>query len=155
MGKNTYNRGTWVTTSIHNVLAIVALSVVEKRLDTWLHKTPCASIERLFLAPDNSLRVRVHVEVISELLPREGVELFNTRDGSVLKFVVCPMFVQRGVDLSRAEHHPLDLLRLIDALAMLGIGDDPLELTVAGKLLNRRAREGVTEKGLGEEHDEG
>ena len=68
------------------------------------------------------------VEVFLELLPGEGVELFDTSDGSVFEVVIRAVFMERGVDLSGTEDDTLNLLRFIDASAVLGVWDDPLEL---------------------------
>jgi hypothetical protein len=57
------NRGTRVATSIHDVFPVMVLRVVQESLDAWLCETPCTSIQRLFLAPDNGLCIGVAVEI--------------------------------------------------------------------------------------------
>lgn len=64
------------------------------------------------------------------------------------------MLMESGVDLASAENDTLDLVWLGDGVAVLGVGDDPLELRVASEFLDTRASNGVTEQGLGEENNE-
>jgi hypothetical protein len=93
-----------------------------------LSETPCTSVERLFLTPDDCLGIGVTVKVFLELLPWEWVQLLNTGNGSVLDSLISAVFVERGVNLSCAEDNSVDLLGLVDGGAVLGIGDDPLKL---------------------------
>ena len=150
------HRGTGVTTGIHDVLAVVVVGVVQESLDARLSEAPSTGVERLLLGPDDGLGVRVHVEVLLELLPGEGVELLNAGEGNVVDLVVRTVLVESGPDLTRAEDHTVDLLRGLDGTSlMLGIRDDPLELRILpGELLNVGAGERVTQESLGEEDDE-
>ncbi len=58
------NTGTRIPAGVHNVLAVVMLSVVEQRLDSRLGEGPCTSVERFLLTPNNGLRVRIGVQVL-------------------------------------------------------------------------------------------
>ena len=145
-----------VTAGVHDVLAIVVLGVVEQRLDARLRKAPGTGVQRLLLAPDDGLGIGVLVEVLLELLPREGVQLLNASDGDVVDFVVGPVLVQRGPDLTRAQDDAVNLLgRLDGALLVLRVRNDPLELSLGRKFSNVRAGQRVAEKSLGEEDDQG
>ena len=147
--------GTWVTSSIHNVLAVMKLGLVQQSLDSGLGETPSTGVQWLFLTPDNSLGVLVAVEVLLELLPWEGVQLFNSSDGGVLEVVVGTVFVQSSVDLTRAENDTVDFLWLSDGLAVFRVGNDPLELGITGELLDWRTGKRVSQERLGEEDDKG
>lgn len=150
------DRRAGAATSIHDVLAVVVLGVVEKSLDTGLGVAPSSGVQGLLLGPDNGLGVGVLVEVVAELLPWEGVELLNTGDGDVVKLVLGAVLMQRGINLARAENDAFNLLRSLDFTRLVSrVGDDPSELGVAGEFFNVRASKGVTEKGLGEEDDKG
>ena len=139
------------------MLPIMMLCLIQQRLDPWLRETPRPSIEWLFLRPDDRLSVRVRVEVLAELGPREGVELLNAGDGCVLEGLVGgAVFVEGGVDLAGAEDDALDFgLWFYGVVGMGGVGDDPLEVRFACEVLNGGAGEGVAEEGFGEEEDEG
>src|SRR5262245_4577397 len=89
------HRRAGATASVHDVLAVVELGLVQESLDTGLGEAPGTSIQRLFLSPDDSLGVGVLVEVLLQLLPREGVELLNTCDGNVVDVVVGTVLLQR------------------------------------------------------------
>lgn len=138
------------------MLAVVVLGLVEQSLETGLGKAPGTSVEGLLLGPDDGLGVGVLVQVLAELLPREGVELLNTGDGHVVELVVGAVLLESGVDLARAENDTLNLLGSLDVSRLVsGVGDDPAELRVTSELLNVGASNGVTEEGLGEEDDKG
>jgi hypothetical protein len=53
----------WISSGIHDVLAVMMLGVVEQCLNSWLGETPCACVERLFLTPDDSLGIGVVVKI--------------------------------------------------------------------------------------------
>jgi len=55
------------------MLPVVVFGVIEQSLDSRLGEAPCTGIERFLLAPDNSLGVWIHIEVLFQLLPWEGV----------------------------------------------------------------------------------
>jgi hypothetical protein len=114
----------------------MVFSVVEQGLDTRLRERPGAGVERLFLAPYYGLGVGVLVEVFFQLLPREGVKLFDARDGCVFDVVVGAVPVESDVDLTCAEDDALDLFGVVDAVSVLGVRDDPLELRVTSEFFN-------------------
>lgn len=144
------------TASVHDVLAVVVLGVVEKSLKTGLSVGPGASVEGLLLGPDNGLGVRVHVEVLAELLPREGVELLDTSEGDVVDLVVLAVLEESGIDLTSAENDTLNLLRGLDLTSLVSrVLKDPAEVSIVSELLDVGASDGVAEERLGEEDDEG
>ncbi len=145
--------GTWVSSSIHDVLAVMEFGLVQQSLNSWLGETPCPGIERLFLTPDDRLRIFVSVEVLLQLLPWEGVQLLNTGDGGVLEAIVGTVLVESGVHLTSAKNDSVNFIWLGDGLAMLGVGNDPFELRVAGKFFNWRASNWMSEQGFREEDD--
>ncbi len=144
----------WVTSSVHNVLAVVVLSLVEDGLNTWLSERPGTGVERLLLTPHNGLGVLVAVEVLLKLLPWEWVELLDTNNGGVLEVVLLAVLGESGVDLSGTENDALDLLWLSNGLAVLGLLNNPAEVAVTLELFNVGASEWVAEKSLGEEDAE-
>lgn len=88
------------------------------------------------MTPNDGLSVGVHVEILLQLLPWEGVQLLDTSDGSVFEAVIGAMLVERSVHLTRTEDNTIDLLGFVDAGTVFGIGDDPLELRVASEFFN-------------------
>lgn len=145
-----------VTASIHDVLAVVVLGVVEQSLDTGLDEAPGTGIQRLLLTPDDGLGVRVLVEVLLQLLPGEGVQLLNTGNGNVVNLVVQTVLVESSVNLARAENNTLNLLRLLEVAGLvLSVLDNPLELSLrTGEILDARSCNRVTKERLREEDDE-
>ena len=129
--------GTGVPPCIHHVAAIVMLCLVQQCLYPGLHERPCTSIEWLFLTPHNVLCVRIGIEVLLQLLPREGIQLLNARDGGILDALAFPMLDQSSVDLARADNDTVDLVVRIDRLVLVSrIWDDPLEVAVSRKVFN-------------------
>ena len=63
----------WVPASIQHVPAVVVLGLIEQGLDSRLSEAPGTGVEGLLLTPDDVLGVWVHVEVLLQLSPREGV----------------------------------------------------------------------------------
>ena len=123
------NTGTWVTTSVHDVLSVVVLSVIEKRLDSWLGETPCTSVQRLFLSPDNCLGIGVAVKVVTELRPREGIQLLDTCNGHIFDVVIGTVFVEGCVDLACAKDDTLDFVVANNvSRGMCWVRNDPLEV---------------------------
>jgi hypothetical protein len=118
-----------------------------------LGERPCTGIKRLFLAPDNSLGVGVHIEVLLELLPWEWVQLLNTCNGSVEVFVVGPVLMQCDIYLARTEDDAVDLLSIRNGIAVLWVWDDPPEVGIASKLFDGGATKWMTKKRLREEDD--
>ena len=129
--------------------------LIQQRLDPWLRETPRSRIQRLFLTPNNVLRVRVHVQVFFELGPGERIELFDACDVCGFYLFVVAVFVEGSVDLASAEYYAFDFFGGGDvACCMFGIGDYPLEVGFAGEVFDVGSREGVAKEGFGEEHDE-
>lgn len=127
-----------VSASVHDVLAVVVIGVVEKSLDTGLNEAPSTGVEGLLLTPDDSLGVGILVKVLLELLPGEGVELLNTGQGNVVDVVILTVLGEGSPDLTTAENHAVNLLRSLDGASLvLRVRDDPLEASVlTGELLN-------------------
>lgn len=145
--------GTGSATGIQNVTAVVVLSRVQQGLDTGLGVRPGTGIQGLLLAPNDILSVGVAVEVLLQLGPREGVQLFHTGDSGVANAIGFAVLDESGIDLTGAENHTLNLLRGVNGSAVSGVGDDPLEVGVIGETLDIRASNRVTQEGLGEEDD--
>lgn len=107
---------------------IVVLGVVEEGFDSRLGEGPGAGIEGLLLGPDDGLGIGVAIKILLQLLPWERVELLDTRNGGILETVVGTVLVESSVDLTCAENYTFDLLRLVNADAVFGIGNDPFKL---------------------------
>ena len=147
--------GAGVATGVHDVLAVVVLGLVEQGLETRLGEGPRTGVEGLLLGPDDGLGVGVLVEVLAQLLPREGVELLDTGDGDIVDALLGAVLVERGVDLAGTQDDAVDLLgRLDGTLVVGGIRDDPLEVGFAGEVLDVGAGDRVAEQRLREEDDE-
>ena len=129
--------GTGGATGVENVTAVVVLGLVQQGLNTRLGVAPGTGVQRLLLGPDDVAGVGVAVQVLLQLSPREGVQLLNTSDGSVADTVGLTVLEESSVDLARAQDDTLNILGLIDLLAVGGVGDDPLEVRLASELLNR------------------
>lgn len=97
------NTGAGASASILDVLVSMVLRVAEDGVQSWLHKAPGTGIERLLLGPDDLLQVRVFVEFVTELCPREGVQLLDTNDGDIVDVVGFTVFAESGVDLTCAD----------------------------------------------------
>lgn len=149
------HRRTRGTTSVEDVATVVVLCCVQQRLKTRLSEAPGTSVQRLFLGPNDVLGVGVAVEVLLQLSPGEGVQLLNTSDGGVADALGLTVLDQSGVHLTRADDDSLNLLRLIDLVAVGRVRDDPLEVSVTGEFIEVRASKRVTEEGLGEEQNQG
>lgn len=147
------HRGTGGAAGVQDVATVVVLGRVQEGLDTGLGVRPGAGVQRLLLAPHNILSVGVAVEVLLQLSPGEGVQLFHASDGGVADTAGLAVLDESSVDLARTEDHTLDLLRGVDGSAVSGVGDDPLEVGVIGESLDVRASNRVTQEGLGEEDD--
>lgn len=157
MFQTSSNRRAGATASVHDVFAVVILGLVEQSLDAGLGEAPGTGVEGLLLGPDDGLRVGVHVEVLLQLLPREGVQLFDTGKGNIVNLVVSTVLVQSSPDLTSAENDTVNFLRRLDGASLvLRIGDNPLETSIlCSEFLEVGASERVTEERLGEEDDEG
>jgi hypothetical protein len=147
--------GAWGPTSVEDVATVVVLSLVQQGLNTGLGVAPSTGVQRLFLSPDNVLGVRVAVQVLLQLSPREGVQLLNTGDGSVADTIGLTMLDQGSIDLTSAQNDALDLLGLVNGATVGRVRDDPPEVRVTGEFLNIGASNRMTEEGLGEEDHEG
>lgn len=80
--------------------------------------------------------------------------MLDARDSGILEALVGAVLVQSSVDLARAENDTIDFVRLVDALAVFRIRDDPFELGIAGEFFDGRPGERVTKEAFGEEEDE-
>ena len=145
-----------IAPGIHDVLAVMMLRLIQQRLDARLGEAPRAGIQGLLLGPHDGLGVGVGVEVFTQLGPGKRVELFDAGDGGGGEvFVGGAVFVQRGVDLAGAEDDAVDFVVRFDCrVGVGGVGDDPLEVGVAGEVFDRGAGEGVAEEGFGKEEDQ-
>ena len=94
--------GAWIPAGVHDVLVIMVFGLVEEGLDAGLSERPSTGIEWLFLAPNNGFGIRVHIEVLLKLLPWEGIQLLNTRDGRILDALLAAVFMQCSVYLAAA-----------------------------------------------------
>lgn len=106
------------------------------------------------MTPHNGLRVLVGVKIFLELLPREGIELFNASNGSVLDALVGTMLRQRSIDLTGTDDDAVDLVRLGDAFTVFWIGDDPLEMRFASEVFEVGSCNRMTQKRFREENDQ-
>jgi hypothetical protein len=82
------------------VLVIVMLGLVQQSLDSRLSEDPCTGIGRLLLAPDDGLGVGVRIQVLFELLPREGEQLLDTGYGDIFEALIGAVLDECGVDLT-------------------------------------------------------
>lgn len=149
------NGRAWATAGVHDVLPVVVRGLVQQGLNSGLGEAPGAGIERFLLAPDDGLGVGVLVEILPQLLPREGVQLLDARNGDVVDVVLGAVLVQRGVHLAGTENDAVNLLVGLDGAGLVGgIRDDPVELGITRELLDVGAGDGVTQERLREEDDE-
>ena len=139
---------------VKHVLPVMVLRVVQQRLDPRLGETPRARVQRLFLRPNDVLGVGIHVQVLLQLGPRERIQLLDPCDRGVLDLLVDAVLVQRGIDLPGAEDDTFNVFGRVDLGAVFRVRDDPLEMGVAGEVLDGRASDGVAKKGFREEKDQ-
>ena len=92
----------WVASSVHDVLAVVVLSLVQDGLDTWLGEGPGTGVKWLLLGPDDGLGVLVGVKVLLKLLPWEWSQLLNASDDGISDVVVGTVLQEGSVDLTSA-----------------------------------------------------
>jgi hypothetical protein len=153
--KTSSHRRAGVTSGVHNVSPVVMLGLVQERLDSGLGEAPGTSVERLFLTPDDVLCIRIRVEVLLELLPWEGIELLDARNGNILQTASFTLLHECGVHLTCAENNAVDFfMRANLARSMSWVLNDPLEMRLAGEFLDVGASERVAQKRFGEEEDE-
>jgi hypothetical protein len=79
---------------------IMVFGMIQQRLDPGLHKAPCARIQRFLLTPHDRLRVGVLIQILAQLGPGEGVELFDTCDGDISAALGFAVLDEGGVDLA-------------------------------------------------------
>lgn len=149
------NGSTGRAASVQDVTAVMVLGGIEQGLDTRLGVAPWAGVQRLFLCPHDVPGVGVAVKVFLQLSPREGMQLLNAGDRSVSNSVGLTVLRKCSVHLARAQNHTLDLLGLVDRLAVGRVRDDPLEVRVTREVFNIGAGDRVAQERLGEEDNEG
>lgn len=64
------------------------------------------------------------------------------------------MFVELDIHLTGAEDDAVNLFGRGDGFVMFRVGEDPLEVGIAGEVFDGGAGERVAEEGFGEEEDE-
>ena len=82
------------------MLILVGLIMAEDCLQPGLDKGPGASVKRLFLCPNDLFKVRVFLELIANLCPREGMKLLNASDSNIVDFVYGAVFGKGSVYLT-------------------------------------------------------
>src|SRR5436190_5902031 len=112
------------------------LALVHVLVDVVLDEEPGALVLRLVLAPDDLAQVRVLLELGSERLVREGIELLHPNDGDIGVLALGTRADEVVVHLARARDQPLDAIG-VDVRALLA--DDCLEFAL-GELREGRAR---------------
>lgn len=85
------------------------------------------------------------------MLPWEGVELFNTGNGSLVESIRLTVFVKSGIDLTSAHNHAIDFFVGSDKFTVLGIRDDPAEVRVASEILDIGSAKRMSEERFREE----
>lgn len=146
---------TWSPSSIPDLPLTMMFRFTKHSLHPWLEECPCAGIKWLLLYPADILNIRISIKCVTELSIWERMELFDSCDGHIFKIFGGTGLVESGIDLPGANQQTLALLWWCDGLPVLGVGDDPFEMAVAGEVREGRAGEGVTEESLAEEKDKG
>src|SRR5574337_379264 len=103
------------------------------RLQVMPDLEPGPLVHRFLLAPDHLPGQGIPVQLGRHFGARERIQLLDAGDGDVRQLAFFGVFQQVVIDLARAQHQALDLLRR--QLAMLG--DHQLEAAV-GELVQRR-----------------
>lgn len=106
------------------------LRLPQNCLQPALHMLPGAAVPRLFLAPYDLLGIRVHIQVLLDLLPRKRVKLLDSRNSDISDIVLVAVFEQRSIYLARAHDDSSDAVRFIDSLSVFGVGNDVLKARV-------------------------
>ena len=145
------NAGTWVSSGIEDMSAIMVDCRVQQGLDSRLGEAPSTRIERLLLTPDNVLGVRVAVKVVPKLDPRERIQLFDTCDRSIFDVIGSAVLLKGSIHLASAENDAVNVFMAVDRLAMFRIRDDPRKVRVARKVFERGSAQRVTQEGFREE----
>lgn len=86
------NTSTGVSSGVLDVFVRVVLGVTDDGIQSRLYKAPGTGIKWLLLGPNDLFQVGVFVQLITELCPREGMQLLNTNNGSIIDFVSFTMF---------------------------------------------------------------
>lgn len=94
------DRGAGIATSIHDVLPVMILSIIQQSLNTGLSIAPSTSIKRLLLSPNDSFGIGVEIQIIPELLPREWVKLLDTSDSHIVNLLLSAILGQGCIDLA-------------------------------------------------------
>lgn len=145
------HRGRGIASGISHHLTLMT-RLLDSPVESWLDIGPGTGVEWFLLAPDNVLDVVVLVEELLELGVGEWVHLLDAEDGNVGDFLGGAGLVEGGVDLAGTDDEAAAGGWGGDAGG--GLGDDPLEVRVAGEFGEVGAGEWVAEEGLGEEEDE-
>ena len=131
---------TRIPARVHDMSTIVMLCLIQQRLDTWLGEAPGTSIQRLFLGPDDVLSIGVAVQVVFDLGPREWMQLLDPGNGGGIIPDFLAVLEKCYVYLTCAEYDALDFIMGLNISAFVRrIGNDPLEVGLAGELADRRA----------------
>src|SRR5436190_18163248 len=127
-----------------------ALSLAHVLVDVVLDEEPRALVLRLVLAPHDLAQARVFLELGSERLVRERIELLDADNRDVGVLAVGAGADEVVVDLARAGDQPLDAIGIhLGAL----LADDRPELAL-GELGERRARVLGAQQRLGRHDDQ-
>lgn len=145
------NRCRRLSASVSNVGMLVVLGSLEGGVHSRLDVDPGTSVKRLLLSPADILKVGVRVQKLSDLLPREGVQLLDSDDSSLLVSKILSSLEESSPDLAGTEENSLDALLVVDGLAMLVVLNDPLEVRLTNKLREVGLGHGVSQQVLREE----
>lgn len=145
------NRRRRITSCVHHVSSVVVLRLVQKRLNAGLDEAPGTGVQGFFLTPHNGLGVLVGVQVLLQQCPWERIKLLDTGNGSVLDAFVGTMFVKRGIHLTRTQDDTVDLIGVVNGLAMFSLRNDPLEVRISDKVVNVGTGQRVTQQRFREE----
>ena len=77
-----------------------------------LNLEPKALVLRLFLYPDDVAKVGILFKLGGKRFMREGIDLLNTNNGNVIALTLTTLVHKVVVNLSGADHDPLDFLGL-------------------------------------------
>ena len=118
------------------------------RLDVW----PVALVLVLLLRP-HDLGVRVLLDLLGDQIPRERVQLLDSRDRHlVVQVTGRALLVQLIVDLATAQNQTLHLLRVLASPRR--VRNDALERGVLGHLAEVGLRVRVSEQRFRREHNQ-
>jgi hypothetical protein len=81
--------------------------------------------------------------------------LLNAGDRRILDLVGVAVLDKRCIDLASTEDNPIDLIWLLDGVAVFRIWNDPLEMFVFEEFVNVRSGDRMTEERLREEDNQG